>query len=187
MLSGRSVCRPISSSESSPKNRNETTSRYGSGSAATAFRMSAARSARIAMVAGSKIVPVVSPGIARSERAEASDDPSGSIHVDGLALPDTPQRDANGDPRQPRAERPVATPARERAIRGHEGLLGDVLRLVQVAEDPMACAHDRSRLAVDQVTKRLPVAGEDGIDDRALRAVTVGPRGGGWSNDRLAP
>ena len=39
----------------------------------------------------------------------------------------------------------------------------------------MARTHDRRRFALDEVTERFTVAGEDGIHDRALRAFTVGP------------
>ena len=104
-----------------------------------------------------------------------------------MRWPSTPQRETDRDARQPRSERTVAAPARERPIGGHESLLGDVLGLVQVAEDPMAGAHDRRGFALDELAEGISVAGEHGIDDRAVGAVMVGPGRGGWSKDRLTP
>ena len=105
----------------------------------------------------------------------------------GLALADTPQREADRDARQPRSEGTVAAPARERPIGGHESLLGDVLGLMEVAEDPMAGPHDRRGFALDELAKGISVASEHGIDDGAVGAVMVWPGRGGWSKDRLAP
>jgi len=74
-------------------------------------------------------------------------------------------------------ERAVAPPAGERAVGGHERLLGGVLGLMQIAEDAMAGPDDRHRLAFDELPVGIPVACEDGIDDRALIAVVVGAWG----------
>ena len=99
--------------------------------------------------------------------------------ADRAPLPDLAQRDADRDPRQPRPERAVAAPAGERAIGGHEGLLGGILGLVQVAEDPMAGPDDGCRFALDEVAVGVAVAGEDGVDDRAITALIIGT--GRWS------
>src|SRR6185312_10153064 len=54
--------------------------------------------------------------------------------ADRLAPARLTDREPHCDARQPRAERTIAAPRRERAIRAHERLLGDVLGLVHVAE-----------------------------------------------------
>ena len=91
----------------------------------------------------------------------------------GSSLADLAERDADGDPCQPGTERALAAPARERSIGGHEGLLGGILGLVEVTEDPVTGPHHRRRLAVDEVAVGIPIAGEDGIDDRAVIAFVV--------------
>ena len=125
-------------------------------------------------------MPVVRPAVAAASAPwrSGSGAPVGSIQVTDLPLAESSQRDAHGDPRQPRAERAVAAPAGERPIGGHECLLGDVLGLVQVAEDAMARSDDRRRLALDEVTEGVAIAGEDGIHDRAVALVIVGSRAG---------
>ena len=65
----------------------------------------------------------------------------------------------------------------ERAIGGHEGLLGGVLGLVQVAEDPVAGPDDRGRLALDEAAEGVAVPGEDGLDRRAVAGEVIGPVG----------
>ena len=44
---------------------------------------------------------------------------------------------------------------------------------MEVAEDPMAGPDDRGTLPLDQDAKGVGVAGEDGIDDRAVIATVV--------------
>jgi hypothetical protein len=39
---------------------------------------------------------------------------------------------------------------------------------VEVAEDAVARANDRDRLALDEHAERVAIAGEDGLDDRAF-------------------
>ncbi len=39
---------------------------------------------------------------------------------------------------------------------------------MQVAKDPVAGANDRRGLSIDEVTVRVTVAADDGIDDRAI-------------------
>lgn len=78
------------------------------------------------------------------------------------------ERDPDGDARQPGPERSVATPAGEAPEGGHEGLLGGVLGIVEVAEDSVAGADDRGRLAIDEDPERVAIAGKHGLDSGAL-------------------
>ena len=98
---------------------------------------------------------------------------------DLLALGGPPDGEPDGDPRQPGAERPVGPPGRERPVRDHERLLGDVLGLGAIAEDPGAGRDDRATLALDELPEGSAVPGEHGIDDLALiaRGSSVGDRG----------
>ena len=73
-----------------------------------------------------------------------------------------PDRQPDRDPRDPGAKRAVAPPRSERAIGDHEGLLGDVLGLGEVAEDPVAGADDGGRFALDQNAECVPITAEDG-------------------------
>ena len=52
---------------------------------------------------------------------------------------------------------------------------------MEVAEDPMASPDDRCRLTFDEVTIRVTVAGEDGIDDGSFTWLIV--RSCGRRND----
>ena len=76
--------------------------------------------------------------------------------------------DPNRDPGDPRAERTVAAPTGEAPEGGHEGLLGGVLGLMEIAEDAMARADDTSRFAVDEDPERVPIAGQDSLDSGAF-------------------
>jgi hypothetical protein len=78
------------------------------------------------------------------------------------------QGDPDRDPRQPRTERAVASPGRQRLVGGHECFLGRILGRREVAEDPLARADDGRTFRLDQASERLPVAIENGLDDRAL-------------------
>ena len=172
--SGRSVWRAISSSWSSPKKRRVTTSRYGSGNAATAPRRSAARSPRTARSAGS-FCPAAATDRASSAAAAGSvrSGSAGSGRIDpgdGPPAAGLAERDAHRDPGQPCPERSFAAPARERAIRGHERFLGRILGLVQVAEDAVAGANDRRRFALHEQAVGVAITGQHGIDDRPLIA-----------------
>ena len=131
----------ISASDRSAKNRSATTSRYGSSSAATAARSWASRSERSTRVGG---VDRVGAGRRRSALAPAGSTSAHGIEPrDLLALRGPPDREPHGDPRQPGPERPVAAPRGQRPVRDHERLLGDVLGLGAVAEDPGARRDDR--------------------------------------------
>ena len=159
--------------EEAQRDRPRDTARAGS---TTAFRRSAARSARRASIAGSVRGPAAID--CASMAADAGSPASGPVGRrvdpgDGAPLTDLAQRDANGDAGQPGTERPLATPPGERSIGGHERLLGGVLGLVEVAEDPMAGSDDRRRFALDQMAERVSVAGEDGFDDRAVAVLVV--------------
>ena len=168
---GRPVWRAISSSVASPKNRSATTSRYGSGRAATAVRISVARSARIERRAGSVMRCRGDGGTIRRSVAPALGVPAdraGSRHVDGPSPAGLSEGDPDPDPRQPRAERTVATPARERSVRRHERLLGRVLGLGVVAEDALTGPDERGRLTLDESTERLTVTGEHRLHDGTL-------------------
>ena len=91
-----------------------------------------------------------------------------------------PEGDPDGNPRQPRAERAVATPGREASEGDHERLLRGILGFMEVAQDAMARAHDGRTLAIDEVPERLAVAGQDGIDSGAF----IGDLGAdGWRGD----
>ncbi len=85
-------------------------------------------------------------------------------------------RDPDRDPRQPGAEGTVAAPTGKAAERNHEGLLGRILGLMEIAEDAMAGANDGSRFAIDEDPERVTVAGQDGVDRsafiKALMSVT---------------
>lgn len=81
---------------------------------------------------------------------------------------DAPQRDADGDPGQPGTERPLAAPGRQAPKRDHERLLGCVLGLVEVTEDPMTGSQDRLTLVFDEEPERIAVTGQDGIDSGAI-------------------
>ena len=86
------------------------------------------------------------------------DRPIGSRQATVFRLTGLAQSDPDRDARQPRTERSVATPARQRTVRGHERLLRGVLGLVEVAEDPMAGPDDRRRLALDEPAEGISVA-----------------------------
>ncbi len=185
--SGRSVWRAISSSDRSPKNRRATTSRYGSGRAATALRRSARalgahddhRRVRLRPRRHRlRVRDVGASGVRRIPRLEPRD------RSPFAGLPDG---DAHRDARQPGAERTVAAPAGERAIGGHECLLGSVLGFVQVAEHPMARPDDRCRFTLDQVAIGIAIAGEDGVHDRAVIALIPGADRGSGVDDRSTP
>ena len=113
--------------------------------------------------------------------------PVGSSQVTERRWPRLAQSDPDRDPGQPRAERAVAAPARERAVGGHERLLGGVLGLVQVAEDAVAGPDDRGRFALDEEAEGIAVAGEHGIDDRAVIAWSSGAASASMVEDRLTP
>ena len=185
--SGRSVWRAISSSDSSPKKRSVTVSRYGSGRVDTAARsvglaLGAQREHRgigagadrdRLRVAGRRR-RIATAGHAAGRRVEPAD---------GAPLADLAQGDADRDAGQPRTERALAAPARERSVGGHERLLRGVLGLVEVAEDPMAGPDDRRRFALDQMPIGITVAGEDGVDDGAVTALVVRTGRGGCEAD----
>jgi hypothetical protein len=59
-------------------------------------------------------------------------------------------------------------PAREALERGHEGLLGGVLGLVEVAEDSMAGADDSRGFAFDEDPERVAISGKNSLDNGAL-------------------
>jgi hypothetical protein len=89
-----------------------------------------------------------------------------------------PQSDANRDPAEPRAERAVTPIRRQGSVGDHERLLGGVLGLAWIAEDPVAGANDAGRLALDEDAVRLAIAREDGVDGRAVdRPLGTGRRG----------
>jgi hypothetical protein len=58
---------------------------------------------------------------------------------------------------------------------------------MQVPEDPMAGPDDRRGLAFDELAESVTVAGEDGIDDRALIALTARVCSGGNVEDGSTP
>ncbi len=109
-------------------------------------------------------------------------EPRDAASLAGLAEGD-PDRDAG----QPGTERSVATPAGERSIRGHEGLLGGVLGFMQVPEDPMARPDDRRGLSIDEVAEGVTVAGEDGIDDGPVIAALGRLGAGRVAGDGMTP
>ena len=84
------------------------------------------------------------------------------------ALPSSAEGDPDGDPGQPRPERAFAPPRSQASECGHESLLGRILGLVKVAEDPMAGTNDRSRFAVDEDSERVPIAGQNSLDSSAF-------------------
>jgi hypothetical protein len=92
---------------------------------------------------------------------------------DRTSLADLTKRDPDGDACQPRTERSVTSPARERSICGHECLLGSVLGLVEVSEDSVAGPDDRRRFSLDDVTVRVTVACEDRVDHDTVTALIV--------------
>ena len=125
MPSGRSVASAISASDRSAKKRSATTSRYGSSRAATAARSCASRSDRRTALAGSPgLVPAIEAEVAAGSMSRDRVEPD-----DLLALCRAPDREAHGDPREPRAERAFGSPGGQRPVRGHERLLGHVLGL----------------------------------------------------------
>ncbi len=73
------------------------------------------------------------------------------------------QRDPNGDPGQPRSERTVATPRGEAPKGRHEGLLGRILGLMEIAEDAMAGPQDGWTFALHEHAECIAIAGQDGI------------------------
>ena len=93
---------------------------------------------------------------------------SDRLHVNpghGLSATRLSNCDANRDPREPGPKRPFAAPARERAIRGHKGLLRSIFSVVKVAEDPMTGPDNGSGFAIDKMAEGLTIAGENRIDD----------------------
>ena len=94
---------------------------------------------------------------------------------DGPSLAGLSQRDPDPDPRQPRTEWPLPSPARELPIRGHHGLLRGILGVGPIPEDPMARPNERDRFALDQAAEGLAVAGQDGVDDGAFVREGRGP------------
>lgn len=75
------------------------------------------------------------------------------------------QGNANGDPGEPCSERSVGSPCTKCAIGGHEGLLGSVLGIVQIAKDSVADPDDGTGLSLDQLPKRVAIAAQDGSHD----------------------
>ena len=80
----------------------------------------------------------------------------------------SPYGEPDRDPCEPGSERAVAAPAGKRAVGGHERLLGDILGLLQVAEDPVARADDRRPFAIDELSKGLAIPVEHGTHGQAL-------------------
>lgn len=78
------------------------------------------------------------------------------------------KRDPHGDPREPCPEGPVAAPAGEAPERGHERLLGCIFGLMDIPEDAMAGADDRRGFVLDEDSERVPIAGQDGLDNGAF-------------------
>jgi len=58
---------------------------------------------------------------------------------------------------------------------------------MEIAEDPMAGPDDRCALSVDQDAKRVAVAGEDSIDDRAVISTLVRALGRIGTGDGSSP
>jgi len=78
------------------------------------------------------------------------------------------KRDTHGNSGQPCAERPVAAPAGQAPERGHERLLGRILGLMEIPKDAVAGADDRRGFALDEDPERVPLAGQDSLDNGAF-------------------
>jgi hypothetical protein len=78
------------------------------------------------------------------------------------------QGDPDRDPDEPRREWTVAAPPGEAAECDHEGLLGRILGLVEVAEDSVTRPDDRGRFTLDEDPECVPVPRQDGLDGGAL-------------------
>jgi hypothetical protein len=89
------------------------------------------------------------------------------------------ESDADGNPRQPRTEGSVMPPPCEALEGGHEGFLGCVLGLLEIAEDAMAGANDSGRFMIDEDPERIAIASQDSIDNGAL-IDDLGVCGRGW-------
>ena len=76
--------------------------------------------------------------------------------------------DPDGDPRQPGPERTIVPPAGQASERGHECLLGCVFGLMNIPEDAVAGANDGSRLVLHEDSERVPIAGQNSLDDGAF-------------------
>lgn len=68
------------------------------------------------------------------------------------------------DPSEPGTERPIAPVRRQCTIGPEEGVLGRILRLDRIANDPLADADHGLGLPVHERPERLLIAGDDGID-----------------------
>ena len=79
-----------------------------------------------------------------------------------------PNGDADGGPDDPGPDGPLCAPGPERAVGGHERILGSVLGLVEAAEDPVAGPDHRSGFAVDDRPERIAVTVEDASDDGCI-------------------
>lgn len=103
--------------------------------------------------------------------ARHSDGGRGIVRVDPRDV--TPalrsaKRDPDGDPRQPGPEWTIATPAGEAPECGHECLLGSVLGLMDIPEDAVTSANDGGRFMLDEDSERVPIAGQDSLDNGAF-------------------
>jgi hypothetical protein len=95
------------------------------------------------------------------------------------------KRDPHGNPGQPCTEWAFATPRAQRAKCRHEGLLGGIFGLVEIAENAIARSdHDR-RLAFDQSAIRLPITIEDRPDDGVRLPIGDRQLGSGSAVDPL--
>jgi len=91
------------------------------------------------------------------------------VQADLLAAGGEPgDRHPNGDAPEPGTERTLAPKRGEGSVRSQECVLGDVLGLAWVAEDPLTSGDHGLGLAFDERAKRLVVARDDGIDKLAV-------------------
>ena len=133
----------------------------------------------VAEVAGDPAAPAVEHLVGAVERR-------GIDPVDRAGLVRAAQGDVERDPADPGRERAVTAPCGQRAVGGHERLLGGIFGRVAIAKHPVADAGDGRQVALDQHRIRVAVAGEDIGDDAPGRLIALdeGGRVGGGGGER---
>ncbi len=143
----------MSASDSSPKKRIVSTSRYGSGSAATA----------LAQAFASLCLEGVAGRVAGARQGRHQDVVEGGRerHLSprrGSTTPAVARRDAD----QPGTRSAVAAVAGQGSVGEHEGLLRGVLGVLDPAQDPVARPEDAGCLEVDEGAEGILVPCREG-------------------------
>ncbi len=152
-----------SNSESSPKNRSETTSRYGSGSCS--YRVADLVAGLDGRYDARRVAGLIGqPGLTHR------------IQLGGRTpLLEPPVRLALRYSQEPGADRSLPAVATDGAKRGHEALLGHIFGVVGPPEDTQAGAVHDGRLVLDDPAEGVAVSRAGSIDEGVVIHAPIVP------------